>query len=770
MAASLSRHPVLAPVVLASALLLAFALGTVPTDIQQPGTQSGEVTNIQNVNKCDNCHGGYDAAVEPAANWRGSMMAQATRDPIFYATVAIAEQDFPGAGDLCIRCHTPDGWLGGRSVPTDGSGLSSSGDADGVSCDFCHRLTNPDGSEHPGVQSAPFLAYDGDDGYHGSGMYVMSPDSNLKLGPYSNAQPNHSFAKSNYHRSSALCGTCHDVSNPAVGDLAHNNGSMTPLEPGTFSGVPGAPVEQRAAFNNEPYAYGVIERTFSEHEISALSSLPVSQFPNLPADLQQGSLLVAYNAAMASTADGNYVDGDVRTFTCQTCHMPPVQGYGCDKAGVPFRDDLPLHDMTGGNYWMPDVLLYLDGLGKLVLGGGLNALEIDSLGLGKTRALTNLENAAALEVTDDTLKVINLTGHKLISGYPEGRRMWLNMKWYDDQGTLLREDGEYGQLSVTLDGQPTTVETILDLDGTNTRIYEAHFGMTQEWANQLLSLGYDPLMPLVWDRVTGAVTTTLGDVGAQAPGTYAETFHFVLNNKITLDNRIPPYGFDYDEALEHNALPVPDTQFGDPGPAGVFDYWDEVALAPPPGAVSGTIDLLYQPTSWEYIHFLYVANDGSEAYLADTGADLLDAWFNTGMAAPHTMASTTWTGSVPADPWTDLGFALAGTHGLPSLDGTGTLVGGTPLSLDLTNAVASSTATLFAGLSKLYAPFKGGTLVPSFEIMILGLPTGTGSVSLGGTWPTGLPTGVSITFQFWIVDAAGPAGFSASNAVQGITP
>ena len=79
--------------------------------------------------------------------------------------------------------------------------------------------------------------------------------------------------------------------------------------------------------------------------------------------------------------------------------------------------------------------------------------------------------------------MINLTGHKLITGYPEGRRMWLNIKWYDASGNLLREDGAYGPL-VDGNGNPVTianpaggpdiqVESILDLHAPNTRIYEA---------------------------------------------------------------------------------------------------------------------------------------------------------------------------------------------------------------------------------------------------------------------------------------------------------
>ena len=55
--------------------------------------------------------------------------------------------------------------------------------------------------------------------------------------------------------------------------------------------------------------------------------------------------------------------------------------------------------------------------------------------------------------------------------------------------------------------------------------------------------------------------------------------------------------------------------------------------------MTGEVELLYQPTSWEYIQFLHLANDGSNAFLADEGVNMLEAWLNTGMAAPHPMAS-----------------------------------------------------------------------------------------------------------------------------------
>jgi hypothetical protein len=673
---------------LAGCLLLALArpVGAaeiVPNEVQLPGTQPNEVSNIESVSKCDNCHGGYDQIFEPAFNWSGSMMAHAARDPIFWATVAIAEQDFDGAGDLCIRCHTPEGWLGGRSTPTDGSRLAS-GDKDGVQCDVCHRLTNPDGSEHPGVQNPPFVANDGGNpatGYYGVGMSVIS-DGNEKLGPYSDADARHQFLQSQYHRSSELCGTCHDVSNPVVGDLAHNNGAQTPIAHSGVLDGPTDPVEQNVAFNFFPYQYGVVERTFSEHVASGFPGKLVSEYASLPADLQAGAIQKARDAALLGGTGGNYSDNTPRYFTCQTCHMRTTGtcsasatetclvdsdcpsgetcesgGQGCDKQGVLVRDDMPVHDLTGGNYWMPDAMQYLDAGGLLLLGGGLTQNEIDAMNEGKERAEENLEDAASLSVSGNLVKVVNLTGHKLISGYPEGRRMWLNVQWKDAQGGLIAgaEDGAYGDITVQIDGAPTTVRSLLNLHEPYVPIYEVHGAMTQEWANQLVTL--NPAfasVELSYDRILGAPTKTLGALAAQAPGTYHETFHFVLNNKVAKDNRIPPWGMRYDDpasdddAVARNLLPVPGDQYGNPGPGETYDYWDEVALNPPEGAASADVRLMYQPTSWEYIQFLYEANDGGIAFLAQEGANLLDAWLNTGKAEPFEMASATWAATVAA--------------------------------------------------------------------------------------------------------------------------
>ena len=55
---------------------------------------------------------------------------------------------------------------------------------------------------------------------------------------------------------------------------------------------------------------------------------------------------------------------------------------------------------------------------------------------------------------------------------------------------------------------------------------------------------------------------------------------------------------------------------------------------------------MYQGTSWEYVQFLWLANNGASAFLADEGVNMLEAWINTGMVRPYVMASTVW-GSAP---------------------------------------------------------------------------------------------------------------------------
>jgi len=635
--------PIIAVAVAGTAGAAFFAIQT-PTDVQQPGTQPHEVVALEDSQNCRACHAYYDPITEPYQNWQGSMMAHAGRDPVFWAAMAIAEQGFDGVGNQCLRCHSPNGWLEGRAEPTDGSGLDPLQDGRGVECMLCHRLTNPDGSEHLGTQNAPFIANTGGptpEPFLGSGMYVLA-DSIDRYGPYGSAFAAHGTVKSNFHRDSALCGTCHDVSNPVTGDLAYNNGSNIPLAPGQFSGIPGSPVTGKAAFLNQPHGYGTVERTYSEHVSSAWPTTTVSSYGSLPNDLQQGIVRTIYQASLVAGNGGDYEDGTTRYYTCQSCHMPPVEGKGSSYFSAPLRKDIPRHDLTGGNTRVGDMIIDLDSRGALRVGGGLLAPDRMAIADGQDRARAMLRGAADLQMSGNTVRVTNLTGHKLTTGYAEGRRMWLHVRWFDGSDQLLREDGSYGQMTVNILGRSLPVETILDLQSPNLKLWQIEAGIDQQWASQLLGFGNAPQTPLVFDRQNGAVLETLGSLAAQAPGTEVATFQFALNNLTVSDNRIPPFAMDRDMALARDCAPVPNTLYGNPAAGGQYQHWDDVALNPPSGAVRGEIRLLYQVMSWEYLEFLLLANDGSVPFLADAGLDLARSWYRTGMAKPEVMAQISW--------------------------------------------------------------------------------------------------------------------------------
>ena len=374
-------------------------------------------------------------------------------------------------------------------------------------------MTNPNNREHLGVMYPPFITNDEQSpaiGYYGSGMLSLWGNAD-KLGPYSDAQARHQFQQSRFHRSVDFCGSCHDVSNALSATGLETTAPRSRLRR-ELTRHSRLACEFEGAFNNFPFQYGIVERTYSEFYSGMLSRTLVSDCAGLPADLKAGAVKAAFDSAK-----GNYADGTTRYFSCQTCHMRAVSGQGCNKTGVPLRSDLPLHDMTGGNYWMPDAILYQNSQGMLRLGGGLTTVQIDALNAGKERARQQLNMAASLGVSGNSVRVTNLTGHKLISGYPEGRRMWLNIRWYDAANTVLREDGKYDWLTVAINGTPAQVKTILNPSDPNTRVYEAHYGMTQEWASQLLSLGKSPSLPLGFDRVTGQVSYTLGELARSPP-------------------------------------------------------------------------------------------------------------------------------------------------------------------------------------------------------------------------------------------------------------
>lgn len=122
----------------------------------------------------------------------------------------------------------------------------------------------------------------------------------------------------------------------------------------------------------------------------------------------------------------------------------------------------------------------------------------------------------------------------------------------------------------------------------------------------------------------------------------------------------------------------------------------------------------------------------------------------------------------------DLGSSLAGTGGnAPALFATGFVCDGSLVSLSLSNGLPNTLGFLVYGLGRLNLPYKGGTLVPDLfgpGGLVLIATNASGVFSASAAWPPGLVTGQTIALQAWLLDAGGPAGMSASNAVEATAP
>ncbi len=193
-------------------------------------------------------------------------------------------------------------------------------------------------------------------------------------------------------------------------------------------------------------------------------------------------------------------------------------------------------------------------------------------------------------------------------------------------------------------------------------------------------------------------------------------------------------------------------------------------------------------TTWSQQVYLKASNSGLEDFFGDAvaisrhtivaGAPS-ERSAATGVDGDQLDNSAQWAGAayvfdVTPSSWTDLGFALAGTNGDPALLGTGLLIEGAEPVIALSGAAGNAPAFLVVGFAPLYhAPFRGGTLVPDASPpgFIVSLVTnGAGAVSLSTQWPAGVPSGLELYLQYWILDPGGPLGYAASNAILGIAP
>ncbi len=115
--------------------------------------------------------------------------------------------------------------------------------------------------------------------------------------------------------------------------------------------------------------------------------------------------------------------------------------------------------------------------------------------------------------------------------------------------------------------------------------------------------------------------------------------------------------------------------------------------------------------------------------------------------------------------WMTVPAGLAGSAGTPALEVRGYLQPSAPLSLALTGALATAPGVHVLGNARVNLPFAGGTLVPHWTALVPLITDALGSAGLVARMPTFVPVATELSIQSWVLDAGGPQGLSASNAV-----
>ena len=507
---------------LAALLAAPAAYGQMYIDL--PGTQPGGLSMGEPLDTAGNCgvscHFSRDETVPsamPYDGWVGSMMGNTMRDPLFLAALTVAEQDAPGVGDWCLRCHTPSGFVGGRTRSTATASRGTEllpADRDGVTCDSCHRM----------VATTNI----------GNAQYQFSPD-NTRFGPYPTIESiRHRGAVSDWLPRAEMCATCHEITNPTQPQL---------LADGTDTG------------RRFP-----LDSTYREWRSSVYGQ-----------------------------------PGGANERTCQDCHM---RRFGSPttvstNATALTRENPRQHFFSGANAWA------IRMLGQMRQDESTGEFFAPDLApfyeLAAQRAEAQLQRALTLEVREaptearpgETVtlvaRITNRAGHRLPTGYADGRRVWLEVAVVEQGGRETVVSGVYDGAMAHLDEDPQL------------KVYEAHMG-----------------------RAGMGVTS-----------------HIALQNTVVSDTRLPPRGYRPPPGLE----PVGADYSG--GEDGALRHWDDARYsvtipATARGPVTLRVRARYQSTTREYVEHLAEANRTD-----DTGRELLRRYEASGRAAPFTMAEAT---------------------------------------------------------------------------------------------------------------------------------
>ncbi|MEZ4410391.1 MAG: MYXO-CTERM sorting domain-containing protein [Polyangiales bacterium] len=281
--------------------------------------------------------------------------------------------------------------------------------------------------------------------------------------------------------------------------------------------------------------------------------------------------------------------------TCQDCHMPRFGSPTTvsTNATAMTRDNPRQHHFAGANAWAIRMLGQMrndESTGEFFAPDLAPFYEVAA-----QRAEAMLRDAVTLEIREaptqampgETVSVLtritNRSGHRVPTGYADGRRVWLEVAVVEAGGRETVVSGAYDAAEAHLGEDPQL------------KVYEIHPGRVG----------------------MGAIS------------------HIALQNTIVSDTRIPPRGYRPPAGHE----PVGADYSG--GENGALRHWDDARYTVTiPSTARGPVTLRvrarYQSTTREYVEHLAEANRTD-----DRGRELLRRYEASGRAAPFNMAEAT---------------------------------------------------------------------------------------------------------------------------------
>ncbi len=403
--------------------------------------------------------------LSPYGEWNWSMMGLAGRDPIFYAQLESELIYQPTHADsiqnLCFRCH---GVMGDRQLAIDHPGTLFKRDMtlitdhkdpfwrygalarDGISCTVCHQIVDDKGPLDSIFTGQFKVSTPGQ--FEPNVSYIYGPfekPAELAMVSSLGMKP----VRSDYIKSSRLCGSCHTVYLPVYNAAGTQVGNF--YEQATY--------------------LEWLNSSFQDEIGKPDSTARSCQSCHMPTRFPDNEAGTALAFQIANIQDQTYPQADNRA---------PI-----DSITVPRRADFARHTLLGINQWGLEMFRQFDDILGVrttdYMTGSSNGLPFaiaagDSLAKTKSVRLELLSAAQVNGAYEAKVQVTNLVGHRFPSGVGF-RRAFLEVTVRDPSGKVVWGSGRTNALGVIVgaDGEPLPTEFFKIDPGTGKQRYQPHY-------------------------------------------------------------------------------------------------------------------------------------------------------------------------------------------------------------------------------------------------------------------------------------------------------